>query len=255
MDAMKYLLLSLFVLFSSPAIADLDEARLAYDEGRWSEAAILAERVEGSDGFALASKALLAQLMVEPDLYNRSAASQRALELAELGYQLDRENPEARVQLAAAIGYRARYMGGFRVYVARLPQRGKRLLDDLLIENPNDPWVVGLLGAWHLEVARRGGSSGMRMLDASVDAGIGLMSNSIALDPYNPAPRYFLALSIIALEDSSRHLMAVEQIEIVLDLEPRDAFEAGIQAEARLLADLLDDKYAAIEWAQNRMTH
>lgn len=248
-------LLALALLFLSPGLAraDMDAARQAYADGRWQVAAAQGQIAGGPEGYAFAAGALIAQLMVEPDHAEREVLADRALELAEYGYQLDRENLQARLRLAGALGFKGRYLGSWRAYITRVPQRGRRLLEEIVAEDPGNAWAVGMLGVWHLEVARRGGNTGMRALDASIDAGIGYLSNAIALDPHNPAPRYFLAVSLLALDDPVRREMAIGQIKAALSVEARDAFERGIQAEARSLQALLDDRHAATAWAEDRM--
>ena len=146
-------------------------------------------------------------------------------------------------------------MNGMRAYVGRIPQRGRSLLESLVEENPNDPWAVGMLGAWHLEVARRGGDRGMSVLDASIDAGIGFYTNAIALDPHNPAPRYFFALALLALDDAAYYDMARQQLVLCLQLPPRDAFEAAVQTDAAQLSELIGDRDAATLWADARMRY
>lgn len=242
-------------LLALPAHADMEQARQAYVEGRWQEAAAHAQLAGGADGYAFAAGAILAQLMVEPLHPERPELARRAVQLAEYAYQLDDALPEARLRLAGALGYRGRFMNGMRAYVGRVPQRGKRLLESLVEENPNDPWAVGMLGAWHLEVARRGGNRGMRALGASVDAGIGFYTNAIALDLHNPAPRYFFALALLALDEPAYYQQARQQLAVCLQMQPRDAFEAAVQSDAQQLAALIDDRRAAAEWANARMRH
>ena len=144
-------------------------------------------------------------------------------------------------------------MSGFRAYVQRMPHRGKRLIEGAVEAEPDNAWAVGMLGAWHLEVARRGGQRGMNALDASVEAGIGYYTNAIALEPDNPAPRFFLAVALLALDDPAYYEMAREQVEICLQIEASDAFEQGIQSEADVLRTMIGDRRQAAAWADDRM--
>lgn len=245
------LILVLFII--PPAHADLGAARLAYQEGRWADAALLAQTAGGAEGYAFAAGAIIAQLMVEPEIAGREALADEALELAEAAYRIDREHVEARLRLAGALGYRGRYMSGIGAYMRRIPQRGRRLIEGIVENDPNHAWAVGMLGAWHLEVARRGGDRGLDALDASIEAGIGYYTQAIALDPYNPAPRFFLAVALFALGDRGDLNLAAEQLHIAITLEPRDAFETGIIHEAEALSQLVSDPRAAREWCNRRM--
>jgi tetratricopeptide (TPR) repeat protein len=253
---MRNCLIAICLIFTpTTAWADLTEAERAYEEGRWADAATFALETQNARGYAYASWALTAQLMVEPQHFDRRALMLRAVEYAEYAYRLDDEDMLVQRQLAMAIGVRGRFMSGFRAYLQRLPHRGRSLLDDVILADPQDPWALGLMGAWHLEVLRRGGSAGRSTLGASVDAGLALYSQSIALDPANPAPRYFLALGLISLEDRERYDFALEQLQIAIDLEPRDAFEAGIRAEARLFILETEDYRVAAQWAESRLSN
>lgn len=228
-------------------------AREAYEAGRWQEAAAHAQTTGGAEGYAFAAGALIAQLMVEPDMAGREAQAQRAEDLAAYAYQLDEESVSAQINLAASLGYRGRFMQSWRAFVARLPQRGRNLLEDAVSAQPDNAWALGLLGAWHLEVARRGGRRGMGMLDASVEAGMGYYSQAIAYAPQDPAPRLFYALGLAALDEPAYFDEVTRQIQIVLALPPRNALDEGVIAEARAFAAQLGDRRLATQWAQARM--
>jgi tetratricopeptide (TPR) repeat protein len=251
---MRIFTLLALILLTTPAHADMDQAREAFANGRWQEAANQAQLAGGAEGHAYAARALVAQLMFEPDNPDRRDLTRQAVDLAETAYREDSESVEARLRLAISLGYQGRYTSTMRTLFLRVPQRGRSLLESVVMEEPGNVWALGTLGAWNLEVARRGGTRGMQMLDASVEAGTGFYSQAIALDPDNPALRYFLALGLIALDDPDRNAMAWEQLEVALELEPRDAFEASARAEAALLQARSGNRRDATAWAVERMT-
>ncbi|WP_417494397.1 hypothetical protein [Maricaulis sp.] len=242
------------LLLTTAAHADMDEARRAFAGGHWQEAASQAQLAGGAEGYAYAARALVAQLMLEPDYPDRRALTRQAVDLAEAAFREDSESAEARLRLAISLGYNGRYINTMRALFLRLPQRGRALLESVVMDDPGNTWALGTLGAWNLEVVRRGGTRGMAMLGASVEAGTGYYSQAIALDPDNPALRYFLALGLIALDDADRNEMAWQQLEIAIELEPRDAFEAGVRDEAVRLLALREDRQDATAWATARMT-
>lgn len=246
--------LASLLLLTAAARADMDEARRAFAGGQWQEAASQAQLAGGAEGYAYAARALVTQLMLEPDYPDRRALTRQALELAETALREDSESAEARLRLAISLGYNGRYTNSMRAYLMRMPQRGRALLESVVADDPDNVWALGTLGAWHLEVARRGGARGMQMLGASIEAGTGYYSQAITLDPGNPALRYFLALGLVALDEADHSEMAWQQLEIALALEPRDAFEAGVRDEAAQLHALRGDRAAATAWATDRMT-
>tara|TARA_R110001606_G_scaffold22149_7_gene76746 strand:+ start:314 stop:565 length:252 start_codon:yes stop_codon:yes gene_type:complete len=75
--------LILLLLITPLARADMDRARQAFASGRWQEAADQAELAGGAEGYAYAARALVAQLMIEPDAANRQAVTRQAVSLAE----------------------------------------------------------------------------------------------------------------------------------------------------------------------------
>jgi hypothetical protein len=256
MRAFCFALASLIITLVPPAFADMGAARQAYADGRWQDAAAQGQLAGDAEGYAFAAGALISQLMVEFDHPDREGLLDQAKNFADEAYRQDRDATEVRLRMAAVIGYRGRYVGGWRAYLTRMPHRGRSLIESVIEEDPNNAWALGMLGAWHLEVARRGGDAGLRALDASVQAGMGLYSQAIALEPANPAPRYFLALALIALGDHAYFPTAYEQLNIAVAAQPRDAFEAGIQAEARLLYDVLQSRPREAEsWANERMAN
>ncbi|WP_323762062.1 hypothetical protein [Maricaulis sp.] len=246
-------ILFLCLLGTAPALADRDAAIAAYEQGAWELAAYEAQRLGTADGYALAAGALLARLMVEDVGDDRQALAERAVDLAEYALRLDEDNLEARLRLAGALGFRGRYMSGWRAYLTRLPQRGRRLLEEVVARQPDNAWALGMLGAWHLEVARRGGSRGLSALDASIETGMGFYSQAIALDPHNPAPRYFLALALAALDEPAYEGRIQELVDTARALPSRDAFEAAILAELDEFAARLPDRRAASAWADTRL--
>ena len=96
----RLIVLILTCLISLPAHADMDQARQAYVEGRWQDAAAHAQLAGGADGYAFAAGAILAQLMVEPLHPERPELARRAVQLAEHAHRLDDEHAEARLRLA-----------------------------------------------------------------------------------------------------------------------------------------------------------
>jgi len=241
------------LVFASPVWGDRPAAESAYDQGAWELAAYEAQNLGTADGYAFASGALLARLMVEDVGEDREALAERAIDLAEYALRLDEDHVEARVRLAGALGFRGRYMSGWRAYLTRLPQRGRNLLEEVVARQPDNAWALGMLGAWHLEVARRGGSRGLQALDASVEAGMGYYSQAIALDPASPAPRYFEAIGLAALDEPAFEVRIRELVETGLQLSPRDAFDAAVLAELEEFAARLDDRGAASAWADARL--
>ena len=101
----------MFVLVGTTNAQSIEEARTEYAEGRFVEAANLAQGLATSEGYALAADSLaIYGSYIVPDS-DKADLFRRATELAREAIRLDAANPEAHLQLAHAMGRRAQAIG------------------------------------------------------------------------------------------------------------------------------------------------
>ena len=99
------------VLAGPAGAQSLEEARTAFAEGRFTEAADLARMLETSEGYALAADSLsIYGYYLAPDS-EKAGLFRRAVELAREAIRLDPANPQTHLQLAHALGRRAQVTG------------------------------------------------------------------------------------------------------------------------------------------------
>jgi tetratricopeptide (TPR) repeat protein len=220
------------LLAATPALADLPAARLAYDEGRWREAADFAASEQTAEAQAFAAGALISALLVEADPGDRNRLAREAVRRAERAVRLDPQDPVAKLRLAAALGLHSRHMSPVLAYFRRMPQRGRNLIEESLAAQPGDAETMALLGAWHLEVMRQAPDGAM---GASVAEGLAWYRAARAAAPDNPNISYHYALGLAALGLSEFDAEAREALDAALSIDPRDAYERGILTEARAL--------------------
>ncbi len=91
----------------------IDEARAAYTEGRFTDAALIGETLGTSQGFALAAKSLTIHAYFIAGDSEKKALFERAVDLARKAVSSDSGNADAHLQLARAIGRLAQMVGSF----------------------------------------------------------------------------------------------------------------------------------------------
>ncbi len=206
--------------------------------GAYGRAAELAAARPDADALALAAQAVAAQAILDGDSDGDQAARVRAL--AQEALRRDPDHVEARLQLAVGLWLEGREASALQSLWRDLPGRGHALLETVLDDTPDHAWAHALMGAWHLEVLRRGGDRGARMYGADLQTGVSHFYRALRMDPDNAAIALQCAVSFLALdaeryEDHARAVLAVG-----LKADADDAFEAEIITRSRRLWQALD---------------
>jgi hypothetical protein len=240
------------VALSPAAHAQCPLARAAYENGRWSEAAELAKKNGESADFSLAARAALAACIVGgADCAAMIEAAQRD---AQEALRRDRGNVEARLQLALALGMKGRRATVAEAVTKGYAVRGRTLLAEAMTRAPNEPWAHALVGAWHLEVLRRGGRSGALMYGASLTHGLAAFEKARTLAPSDGAIALQFAVALLELDARLYAPRAGTLLAAAAAAPTPDAFALHVQREAQRLGAVLADAgpQAAAEAAAKR---
>jgi len=258
---MRTVLLSLVsALMLSAASAAQDEATRSgpvalYEAGEWRQAEQLAATASDPASKTLAAQALLARFMAgdladEPRADKREAA-RRAQSHARSALDIDPDYAPAHLRLAAGIGYEARYRSAISAAFARLPQRGLEHIETALDLDPSDPWAHALLGAWHLEVARKGGEG---VFGSDIETGLAAYRRAVSMEEAELAIPYHFALALVAADPAAHGEEASAMLEQALAEPAPDAFaQAAQDLAASLQAELESDPAAAQTLAITRL--
>ena len=207
-----------------------------YDQGRFTQAAKLAARHEESTALSFAARSYLASIMLaSPD--ERSQDIVHVAEgLAERAIELDPKNVEARVQLAVATGLIAQNMSGMKAHSTGLGKKVKTVLEAALAINPDDPWALSVLGGWHMEVSRKGGSLAAGWLyKASQEEGMRLLERAMFLQPFDIPIRQRYAMLLAATKAPKLQERALQVLDRAVILRPRDAYEQAMLVHCKTL--------------------
>jgi len=239
--------------------SNLNAALSAYEAGDWAEAEVLA-MTDGAptvEDLVLAAEAALAPLTLGQidgmSRRDKREAAVRAQGYARTALEIEPDNAQAHLRLAAGLGYESRYVNRVRAVMRRLPQTGRDHMVEAMALDPAEPWGPAMLGAWHMEVVRRAGEG---MFDASEAEGQALMRQAVAMEHVPVAIPYRFAVALIASDpethlDEALHLLeqarnqanetAADQAVAGLALGLSEALEAGVEQGRAYAIERLDE--------------
>lgn len=244
---MRQLCLQVFILlvFVLPAYAvegavALDRAKIAFDQGRFQEAAKLARQVATAEGYAFSARAELvyADFLAPPEA--RLGIVRRAEEDARRAIALAPELAEGRLQLALALGFRGRLGGYLTAHIEGLASEARTQLDYVATLEPDNPWVHALLGGWHLEIVEAGGFLGRTIYGAGIEAGIAEYQRALAVLPGELVITSQCALQLAALGEGEYRAQAMDFLEGINVPDAPTALQMLTLARARRLQAALN---------------
>lgn len=241
------------VLFAVPAHAEPSEAALRlYADGNYLAAADIADDLETAASLSFASRAFMAACATAPARADVDAWLDRAEQTARDALALDGRSVEARLQLALVYGVRGRRATLAQAFTGRYAPRGRRLIDEALALQPRNARAHALLGAWHLEVLRRGGRAGAAAYGASQRRGAAEFERAMALAPDDPMIPLHYAVALLELNAAQNADRAAALLRRAAGMEPRDALERFVTRTAHRVARTLEENGPA---AAQRAVH
>lgn len=242
-------------LFATAAAAQPPvAAQRAYASGDFIEAANSAESVSTSESHAFAARALMAACMTASDRSRLGPLLDRAERAAREALRLDPASVEARLQYAVALGVRGRRATIAEAVARNYAPRGRRLIEEALTLDPSSAWGHALLGAWHLEVVRRGGRAGAVGYRARLATGLAEFERAQALGRNEPMIALWFAVALLETDSHRYASRAAVLLEQVAAASPRDAFERQMMRKGSDLAAVLErDGPAAADAAARRV--
>lgn len=230
--AIVWLLAALWPHVAADA-ASSDAARTALAAGLWETAADLGEATGTADGWAVAAEALAIQAHYVAPEAERERLLQRAMALAEKAVQADPKNPEARFQLAHAVGRYAQHLSPIRAFREGYVGRSRELVEDVLELDPDMILARLQLGSWHADVVAQAGGFVARLTHGARE--------KKALEHYQRALELAgddlvvyaeVGRGLSGLNRRKHGARAQELLGRAVALQPRDAFERILQDRA-----------------------
>jgi len=213
------------VLRSANASAQsIKDARSAFADGRFLEAADVGEALGTSDGYTVAAKALAVYAHYEAAEEEWDEVIERAMRMGEEAVRADSTNPEAHCQYAHAVGRYALRVGTFAAIRKGLAGKVRDALEAALDIDPDYSGAHMILGGWHAGVAEAGFIA-RRIYGASREAAVHHYERALELEPESKILLFEYGISLPGLDEDGGTEGSRKMLEKALGLPVRDAHE------------------------------
>jgi hypothetical protein len=234
-------LVFLLTVFAGMAkAATFQDAETLYDLGNFRAAALVAEHEGGADALALAARCRLVRAAYLLPRDRAIPELKEAETLARQALAADPGNVEASLDLAIALGYRARAEGYVAAYFQGLAKEAKQLIADAMQKAPDDGWAAAIAGGWNTEIVMAAGPSlAAKLYGAMASSAMQSFKRAVVLDPENPVIRLEYAKAILKLDGDDGRADAAAQLKAALKAPESDIMARMAQEQATKLSAVL----------------
>ena len=215
----------LALLSTGAAAESIEAARAAFSEGKYIEAADIAEALGTSEGHALAAEALAIYAHYVAETERKEPLLQRAMRSAETAIELDPASAEAHLQAAHAIGRYSQLFRPMKALQEGYPKKVRTLIERAIDLDPNHFGAHVSLGSWHAEAVGRGGMMARALLGAKKRSAFSHFEQAMELAPDRNVVFIEYASGLLLLDARKHRERARELLVRAVELPPRDAFE------------------------------
>lgn len=208
----------------------IDEARSAYADGRFVEAADIAEALGTSEAYALAAKSLAVYAHYEAADEEFDEVIERAMRMGEEAVAADPGNAEAHYQSAHAVGRYAQRVGAWTALRQGLAGKIRELLEATMAIEPDHADAHLALGGWHADIHAEGRIARM-MYGGDREEAIALFERALELEPESKIVLHAYGIRLPRLDEENGVERAREMLEKALGLPVRDAYEEYVHLD------------------------
>lgn len=245
-----FLLLMLLMASAGAPVASavtLQDAESLYAAGNYRAAALAGQSLGTADGLAVAVRARLVRAAYLLPFERGKAELYQAQALADQVLAKNPNQPEALLDMAIILGYRARIEGYVGAFFDGLAKKARRLIRHAEKLEPESAWARAVDAGWNAEIVVGAGPGLAKSLyGATRDKALGLYRQAVALDPTNPTIRLEYAKAIIKLQGKGGWADAVRQLDKALAGRVKNTFADLMQDQARSLKAALQSGNADI---------
>jgi len=230
--------LAVGVAHAEPSI---DAARTAFDEGRYLEAADMAESLGTSEGCALAADALSVHGHYIAADADKQPLLERARSLADKAVALDETSAEARFQVAHAMGRYAQSIGPTKALRQGFVGGSREAIEAALELDPDMAKALLSLASWHADVvAGFGRMLGRMTYGATVQAATDNYERTLELAPDETVAYVEFACGLAAIGGRKERPRVRELLNQALELQVHNDFDRIIHERAKAQLESLD---------------
>ena len=225
-------IVSMFVPAVTAGAQSIEEARTVYAEGRFTEAADLAQVLDTSEGYALAANSLaIYGYYVAPDS-EKEGLFRRATDLARKAIRLDAANPEAHLQLAHTMGRHAQAIGILEALNEDYANQVRDAIQEALRLAPDMAAAHLGLAVWHAEALGAGGFLASLLYGANEEDALAYFERALELAPQEKIVLLEYALGLLSLDVIGNRGKARNLLERAIRLPQKDAHDRIIHRKA-----------------------
>ena len=231
--AAGFLLSCCLALAGTAGAQTIDEAREAYAQGRFADAARMGEAIGTSKGLALAARSLTVHAYYIAGKHERETLLERAVELARKAVRADPGNADAHLQLARALGRYAQAVGTFEAANRGYAEKIREATETALRLDPEMASAHLSLGRWHAGVVGMVGSFLARItFGAREEHALASLERAYELAPDVKAVPLEYAVGLLALDEDEYREKARRLLKRAVQLPARDAYEGLLHKKA-----------------------
>ena len=230
----------LALLAANASAQSIDEARAAFADGRFLEAAELGEALETSGGYALAARSLAVYAHYEAPEEDWGDLIERAMRMGDEAVRADSTNPEAYYQSVHAVGRYAKRAGTITALRKGLGGKVRNLLEATLALDPDHVGAHIGFGGWHADIAASGFIA-RRMYGGRKEESVAYYERALELAPESKVVMLEYAVRLPELDKENGEERAREMLEKAIALPVRDVYENYIHLDILDALDSLKD--------------
>ena len=216
------------LLAAHAAAQSYDDARAAFGEGRFLDAAEHGEALGTSDGYALAARSLSIYAHYVAADEERNEIIDRAIRAAEEAVRADSANPEALYQAAHAYGRFAQHNGKVTVLRKGTMGRIRDLLEAAIALDPSFADAILALGGWHADV-HDAGRMARWMYGGNREEAVELFERALEMMPDSRVALYEYAVRLPDLDRDGGVERAGRLLARAVELPLADVYDGFIQ--------------------------
>jgi len=208
---------------ANAAADSIETAQAAYDEGRFIEAAEIAEALGTAPGLTLANLSLVTHGYYVAEDAEKQGLYERAMALGESAVDLDPNDAEATLRWGHAMGRYTQTVGSVKAFRQGYAGRIREAFEAAPAIDPDLAEAHISVGAWHVEGIKDGGFMARVTFGASKQIGAEHYERGLELDPEAKVVVYEYARGLLMLNERKNRARAREMYERALDIPPTNA--------------------------------
>ncbi|MCY4590501.1 MAG: hypothetical protein OXE86_08045 [Alphaproteobacteria bacterium] len=233
---LRWLILSLLCMAPSgapPAASSLEDARVAWMQGRFVDAARMGESLATSEGYALAARSLVVRAVYVAVEADRKALLERATALARRAVDLDPGSADAQMELARAIGRYAETIGAYEAANEGYAEKIRAAADAAVRLNPELAAAHLCIGGWHAGLVGTVGPFLARLTYGATEMkAVAAFERALRLAPDAKEVPYQYALSLLDIDEDEHREKAQDLLERAVAIAPATAHDRLLHARA-----------------------